>query len=245
MVAFICLGQNVKAQTNPTQRDWFIAGSGLGVAVGLELFGKDHLLPDRPRWINTNSVDGLMRGFIYKDVKRQELAERWSDRLLYGVSMSSLLWGPALADEHESAALINTEVFAVNSIITNLIKITTARERPYSHFGTTASRGTVDYASFVSGHSSVAFSQAVSNAIILSKYHPQNKELIWSSLLSIAGCTAYLRVAGDMHYFSDVTVGAALGSIIAWVITKNELKRFQDDSGSNIDFTLSLKIPLG
>jgi len=137
------------------------------------------------------------------------------------------------------------EVFATNSIITNIAKILAARERPYHHYGTAPDRGAKDYASFFSGHSSVAFSQAVSNAMILSDHNPEQKELIWSSLLSLAGVTAYLRVAGDMHYFSDIVVGAGVGSLVAWSITRFELDRFKDASNSGGDIIFTLKIPLG
>jgi membrane-associated phospholipid phosphatase len=160
-----------------------------------------------------------------------------------------------LAEDKELALLINARVFAANSIMTSLVKIGAARERPYHYFGTRSSEGSKDFTSFFSGHSSVAFSQAVANSMILSRSYPQYESAIWSGLLGVAGLTAYLRVAGDMHYFTDILAGAITGSLIAWTVTRSELKRFGVDDnqnsitlqsrGNGSNFVISLKIPLG
>lgn len=232
-------------QTTPDNSDFLVAASGLGLAVGIELFAKDHFMPDQPRFSKPNSMDAEIRKQLYWGKQKQEIARIWSDRLIYGVSFSSLAWGPGFSSNPELSALINMEVFALNSIVTNIIKVGFARERPYHHYETRPARGAVDFASFFSGHSSVAFSQAVSNAIILSEDYPHHSVAIWSSLLSLASATAYFRVAGDMHYFSDVVVGAGVGIMIAWFITDYELDRFNKDSQPGVNFRLNLKIPLG
>lgn len=232
-------------QVKPSEQDFLLASAGMGVAIGLELFAKDHFMPSEPRLSDPNQLDLMLRSKLYLGTARQAQAELWSDRLIYGVSLSSLTWGPLLAKDTERAALINMEVFSINSVITNLIKVSVARERPYHYFKTRHSEGAKDFASFFSGHSSVAFSQAVTNAMILSQDFPKQEGMIWSSLLTLAGATAYLRVAGDMHYFSDIVVGAGVGSLIAWSITRYELERFGEDSGSDETFVISFKIPLG
>lgn len=224
--------------------------------MGLELFGKDMFLPDEPRFTTPNKLDSKIRNRLYWGSENRALAENYSDALIYGVSLTSLIWGPLAAKEPTKAALINMEVFSANSLITNLVKISGGRERPYHHFGTRESEGPTDYASFFSGHSSVAFSQAVTNAMLLSHDYPQHEQLIWTSLLSTAALTAYFRIAGDMHYFSDVVVGASIGSLIAWYITDSQMKRFglegeeENDivfkvSGNRSDFMFIVKIPLG
>ncbi len=231
----------LRSQTVPSNRDFLLASTVLGIAAGVELFAKDHYLPTEPRFSTPNQIDVSMRNTLYLGASKQELAKTWSDRLVYGVSLSSLVWGPLLSEDHKQAVLINMEVFAVNSLITNLVKIGVARERPYHYYGSRPSLGPTDNASFFSGHSSVAFSQAVTNAMLLSEYYPERKGLIWSSLLGTAGVTAYLRVAGDMHYFSDVVIGAGAGSLIAWAITRFELKRFNNpDSDQYFNFSVGL-----
>ena len=244
------------AAERPESGDYLFAAGGLGLAMGFELLIKDQLLPDVPRFSNPNRFDTSIRNSLYWGAEHRELAETWSDRLIYGVSMSSLLWGPLSSRETGRSALINMEVFSANSILTNLFKVSAGRERPYHHYGTRESSGKTDYASFFSGHSSIAFSQAVTNALLLSLDYPQYKTLIWSSLLGTAGLTAYLRVASDMHYFSDILVGACAGSFVAWTITSLELRRLNRSpsnaakialsyGGSSRDFNFTLKIPLG
>ncbi|MCF7825827.1 MAG: phosphatase PAP2 family protein [Candidatus Marinimicrobia bacterium] len=258
-IFFTCLILFALVQPNHSQqisaKEWIVTGSELGLALGVELFGKPYLTPDEPRFSNPNSFDRLMRNKLWSGLENQDNARVWSDRLIYGVSMSSLVWGPLLANNTNEAILINARVFAANSLLTNIVKMSAARERPYHHFNTRPSEGSKDFTSFYSGHSSVAFSQAVANAMILSRSYPEHDSMIWSTLLSAAGLTAYLRIAGDMHYFSDVITGAAMGSLVALTVTRIELNRFDkannDTSalfkyqGTGSNFMVSFKIPLG
>lgn len=236
---------NIYSQTEPESEDYLLAALGMGVAVGLELFAKDHLIPDEPRFTEPNQFDRSLRTQLFWGQESQQKAIAWSDRLLYGVSFSSLAWGPLMDEHKERALLINAEVFAANAIVTNLVKILTARERPYHHYGTMSSQGSDDFASFFSGHTSVAFSQAVTNAMILSESDEKANPYIWATLLGSAGLTGYFRIAGDKHYTTDVIVGALVGSIIGWTITNYELDRLSGESESNAQFMLSMKIPLG
>ena len=247
LLCILFLGQLTPtyAQSGVSDQDLFQAVAGMGLALGLEVFAKDHFMPDQPRYSNPGALDVHMRNKLLWAQESQHRAEIWSDRLIYGVSLSSLAWGPLSTTNRERALLINMEVFAINSLVTNVTKILSARERPYKHYGSRESWGSKDYASFFSGHSSVAFSQAVTNAILLSEDYPEREVLIWSSLLGLAGTTAYLRVASDMHYFTDVVVGAAVGSLIAWTLTHSELDRIKDNSNTGADFNVTFKIPLG
>ena len=250
LVTLACGGQERSISVG----DWSSTGLSLGLAAGLELYGKDRLVSEYPRFKDPNAFDRIMREKLWLGEVRQEQARVWSDILIYGVSMSSILWGPLMTDNPEHALLINARVFSANSILTNLIKIMSARERPYHHYQTRDPEGSKDFTSFYSGHSSVAFSQAVTNGVLLSHSIPQHEVFMWTSLLGLASTTAYLRVAGDMHYFSDILIGALSGSMVAWVITQSEVKRLNlDASGGGgfrkgnrgEDFLLTIKIPLG
>ncbi len=247
---------NSFASEQPETSDYLLATGGLGLALGMELFAKDRYLPYAPRFTTPNRLDAGIRNRMLWGSENREVAEAWSDRLIYAVSMSSLLWGPLASKERGQTMLINMEVFSANSLLTNLFKISAGRERPYHYYGTRVSMGKKDYASFYSAHSSIAFSQAVSNAMILSLDYPDRTTLIWSSFLATAGLTAYFRIAGDMHYFSDVLVGSCAGSLLAWTITSWELNRFKrieteaeqfslSSRESRREFVLVLKIPLG
>lgn len=245
LISLLLPANHLFAESQPSNQDFLIASMGVGTAVGVELFAKNHLLPEEPRFSKPNSLDAKFRNDMYWGNEKQAIAKQWSDNLVYGVSLSSLVWGPLLAEDHRTAALINMEVFAANSIVTNIIKMSIARERPYHYYKTMSSEGPSDFASFVSGHSSVAFSQAVTNSILLSESYPEYGPEIWTTMLGFAGATAYLRVAGDMHYLSDIVVGAGLGSLIAWTITRYEQNRFKENNENPINIAVMFKIPLG
>jgi membrane-associated phospholipid phosphatase len=238
-------GAGLYGQSVPTEKDFLVASAGVGIATWIELYAKEHYTPSTPRFGRPNSFDEKMRNILYLGPEKQSAAEKMSDKLIYSVSISSLIWAPLLTEEWERSLLINMEVFALNGIATNLTKILVGRERPYHHYGTRSSMGAKDNASFISGHSSVAFSQAVTNGILLSEAYPEQEALIWASLIAAASGTAYLRVAGDMHYFTDVLFGAGVGSLIAWTITQYELKRFEESDDTGTKFLIKMEIPLG
>jgi len=66
--------------------------------------------------------------------------------------------------------------------------------------------------SFYSGHTSAAFSLAVFAGVQF------NDARVWAGGLSVATLIGILRVAGGMHYPSDILVGAAMGSLIGWLV---------------------------
>jgi membrane-associated phospholipid phosphatase len=68
-----------------------------------------------------------------------------------------------------------------------------------------------DNLSFLSGHTSLAFSVAISAGMVAHRRHYRYEGAIWASGIAFSTLTAYLRVAADKHYFTDVTSGAALG----------------------------------
>ena len=70
------------------------------------------------------------------------------------------------------------------------------------------------YKSFFSGHTSTAFAIGTSTAKMLTNYSDIDKKLVWISALGLASSTGYFRIAADKHYFSDVFVGAIVGSLI-------------------------------
>jgi len=121
-------------------------------------------------------------------------------------------------------ALIDVEAMAVAAAVQGAANFFGGRERPYgaecggalpsqSSDCTSSSR----YRSFFSGHSTLSFTSA---SLICA--HHETLELFESgadlgtciSGFVAAGTIATLRVAGDMHYASDVLTGAIVGTAI-------------------------------
>jgi membrane-associated phospholipid phosphatase len=120
--------------------------------------------------------------------------------------------------------LLVVESAALTSALTQGTKFLFRRERPWAHGDTPPAghrRGSRESAqSFASGHSSLAFSLAVSTGSLASLRHDGGKEWVWAAGLTCATATAYLRVAADRHYFTDVLAGAAIGAAVGWVVPR-------------------------
>jgi membrane-associated phospholipid phosphatase len=111
-------------------------------------------------------------------------------------------------------------VIAMNT--TQLAKFTVGRERPYAHFRTAAARASeqsdADNLSFYSGHSTLAFSLATAAGTVASMRRHSLAPVMWIAGLTFASTGAYLRVAADKHYATDVLVGSLVGASIGFAV---------------------------
>ena len=62
------------------------------------------------------------------------------------------------------------------------------------------------------------FALAVSSGTIATLRGYRWAPWVWGVGLTLATATAYLRIAGDRHYFTDVITGAVAGSAIGFAI---------------------------
>jgi membrane-associated phospholipid phosphatase len=124
-------------------------------------------------------------------------------------------------------AMIDLEALVVNATLAAWTSALSSRERPYGRL-CPKERALQDldcssnnrYRSYFSGHTSTAFVSAG-----LMCMHHANVPLYGGGVpdgaacglaLGAAGTMAYLRVAADQHYLSDVLTGAAVGSAIGF-----------------------------
>lgn len=120
--------------------------------------------------------------------------------------------------------LITAEVLAVTAGIQSIVASLAARERPYGRL--CGSEGLPEesrdcdsrdrYFSFYSGHTSQAFAGAAVNCMHHA-YVPLygggwNDSWPCIGSFAIAAATAYFRVGTDVHYTTDVTTGALMGT---------------------------------
>jgi membrane-associated phospholipid phosphatase len=98
--------------------------------------------------------------------------------------------------------------------VTQLVKITAGRQRPYAHYRTEPAPLTQeDNLSFPSGHTALTVSLAVGAGLVAQRRGYRLAPVIWTSGLAIAAATGYLRMAADRHYLTDVLSGAAVGAL--------------------------------
>jgi membrane-associated phospholipid phosphatase len=189
-----------------------IAGAGYIITA----VGEDQFLPANCRWCSVNSFDQWGRDNL-----------KWSNTgaankavYLTGYALAPMAaFGlDALAANHDGRlsefwpdALIIVEATALSSFTTQLVKMAVGRQRPNAHFGG-GSRKPGDNDSFYSGHTSLAFSLAAASGTVATMRGYRFAPLIWGTGMAIAATTAYLSIASDRHYLTDVIAGAVLGS---------------------------------
>lgn len=116
--------------------------------------------------------------------------------------------------------LHSLEAIAVGSLATNVVKGLAGRARPYvvgdtipDNFQFTRGfRKGTSYASFPSGHTTVAFALASTLTAETSRWWPKSKWLVASLAYSSATLVGVSRMYNDSHWASDVIVGAAIGT---------------------------------
>jgi len=108
-------------------------------------------------------------------------------------------------------ACVTAVASALNAGITNALKYSINRERPYVTYPDITKKSKGGTPSFPSGHTSSAFATATSVSLFYPKWY-----IIVPSYL-YAGTVAYSRMDLGVHYPSDVLAGAVIGSGCAYL----------------------------
>lgn len=159
-----------------------------------------------------------------------------SDSLVNLLVVSTAVSALFIPDQSDTTDTLSTNMkfmlveslgLSVNSGITNALKSAADRTRPNEF----------DQRSFPSGHTSRAFTAAN-----FAKYNTQQYDLDDSSkkyfdwtFNSAAIATGWARVEAGWHYPSDVLAGAAVGNVVASIITDMYL-----DTNENVTVSIQL-----
>jgi membrane-associated phospholipid phosphatase len=138
-------------------------------------------------------------------------------------------WYRGSPDAAAQMALVDGEALAIVTALQGVTNTVASRERPYGRICGTPEQpgqtndceGNVRYRSFFSGHTAFTFMAAGLICV-----HHVELDLLRGAGDQIACVTAYagaaatgtLRVMGDMHYVSDVLVGAGLGTLVGLTV---------------------------
>ena len=119
--------------------------------------------------------------------------------------------------------VILLETFAVNYATTNVVKFAVRRPRPYSYDPDSEVADPTENdarLSFFSGHASTTFAMAAAYASLFQARHPRSRWIapVWVVGMTLASTTAIARVAAGKHFWTDVIVGAAVGSAVGVAI---------------------------
>lgn len=185
---------------------------------------KGRIAPARCRWCRPSAgARSIVDGLRWRDPAAAALT---SDVVAYGalpaLALTVTLVGLGTEGEwrrtHEDF-LVALEAVALTAALTNTLKFTTGRQRPYAHRAALAGAAPSFAAdsdqnlSFISGHTSLAFSLATGFATVASLRKRKLAPVLWALGVPAAAFVGYLRIAGDRHWFGDVLAGAAVGTL--------------------------------
>ena len=196
---------------------------------------KTDLVPEKCRWCYRaqdgadllNPVDAWVRKQLLW--KSTNTAATVSSIIGFFVEPGAMLGLTALSSANERAvdrfpvdALLITEATVLAGDINQIAKYAFARERPFVHYLPRApdvvraltDSPSDDNLSFFSGHTTLAFAVATSAGTVNSLRAYRLAPLVWGVGMTMAVSVAYLRIAADKHYFSDVMTGVIVGSAV-------------------------------
>jgi membrane-associated phospholipid phosphatase len=196
---------------------------------------KADLVPEKCRWCYRaedgadllNPTDrGIRRRLLWQNTAT---AATLGNALGFFIEPAAMMGLTAMASANDRAidrfpvdALLITEATVLAADLNQLAKFAFARERPFVHYlprAPDAVRALTDSPSddnlsFFSGHTTLAFAIATSAGTVNTLRNYRLAPVVWGVGMSMAVSVAYLRIAADKHYFSDVMTGAVVGSLV-------------------------------
>ncbi|MCA9564079.1 MAG: phosphatase PAP2 family protein [Myxococcales bacterium] len=157
-------------------------------------------------------------GLVWDNVGAARIA---SDVLLVALGGSATVapmvteW--SLRERELMASVVGVEAISSAVLVTAVFKHLIGRQRPENLFA----QGDDGYDSFFSGHSTTAFASATMLTVFAYEYEWLDDDIRWVvpvSAYATAGLTAYLRVAGDKHWITDVLLGGLIGTGVSYLV---------------------------
>lgn len=199
--------------------DGAVLSGSLFAVVGMQLL-QDGISPSTCRWCAENRVDESARHMLkWNDVDTASWLSH-AGLAIQPVAVLGTMLGVTPTDRRDEFAvnaLLVLEAAFVSLAVNEFVKVAVARRRPYvqdapERWNSSHNR------SFYSNAASWTFSVAVSAGTIASMRHYRHADLVWATGLPLAASVAYLRIAADKHYLSDVATGAVAGSLFGFLV---------------------------
>lgn len=159
-------------------------------------------------------------------------------RAVYGLSFAGGLYiGGLVFHENDvrETGLMLIESMAFANVLTQVLKVTTGRSRPYVGEGQYRFRGWQfrhETTALPSGHATVAFSVSSVLAARLKNTYAS------IGLYSLAALTAFSRIYDDEHWLSDVFLGAAIGTTAGLAVIRLHERATDDGNSFSLSFIL-------
>jgi membrane-associated phospholipid phosphatase len=118
------------------------------------------------------------------------------------------------------------EALGANFLLNAAAKYLVQRPRPYTYNPAAEvqqyaeAQGADSHVSFYSGHSAMSFGAAVAGSYLfaVSTTDEKARATLWGVELALATATANLRVRAGKHFYSDILVGALIGTGVGFAV---------------------------
>ena len=198
------------------KKEWIIVGSSVAAASLIYIFDDDiRTVFQKSR---SSFTDNLSANFIEPFGSGK-----------YSLPLLGLLYLYGEIDQNPKSkivALNATKTFVLSAAFVTILKKIGKRHRPHQDFEGNPRLwegpfGDSEYTAFPSGHTLVSFAMA---SYISSAY--KDKPWVGIASYSIAGLVGLSRLNDDVHWGSDIFVGAVLGYAIGRCIFNNSLEKY-------------------
>jgi membrane-associated phospholipid phosphatase len=228
----LCLASHpAAAQTHPLRWDpavdVTVTVGGAAAWVVSEIL-KGDLAPSHCRWCAANAADASARSaLVWRDTAT---ADQISSVTGFILAPAAAIGLNTLAAAHEGAvgnapedALLVSEAGVVAANVDQLAKMVFGRERPFVHAlppreKPLTGQPSDNNLSFFSGHTTEAFALATASGTVGTMRGYRWAPLAWGVGGAFAATTAYLRIAADKHWLTDVVVGVVVGVGIGFAV---------------------------
>ena len=158
-----------------------------------------------------------------------EFGNAWGQPGVVGLGFA--MWGGGLITKKPTVAaagLRAVEALTVSGTVTSVLKMAFGRARPFLSptapdqfkFGRGAEYSDGRYSAMPSGHATAAFAFASAVTGEVKLRAPEHARAVGLLTYGAAVMTSYARMHDDRHWLSDVTVGAGIGTVTGWAITR-------------------------
>ena len=187
---------------------------------------------------NALRADRLANRYIFRDASDVglSLSVTWP---FVADALTTAWWYRGSRESAQEMALISLQALAISGAIQGATNVLVSRERPFGPDCDTAGgelppdaidcTGSFHYRSFFSGHAAFSFT----GAALICVHHLENELLgpPWDALscaggYAVAATTATFRVVADVHYASDVLIGASLGTLVGFGVPLFHYRNF-------------------
>jgi membrane-associated phospholipid phosphatase len=201
--------------------DVTVTGVGAAIWIGSQAL-EATLAPAACRWCAVGSPDREIRRALVWDSRAT--ADTISNVVAFALMPAAIVGLDALAASHDQAGSrvgvdmgIVAETTVIAADVNAVTKVLAGRERPGVHAMTSEEKARAghhadDDLSFFSGHATEAFALATSAGTVATLRGYRWAPVVWGAEAPLAFATAYLRIAADRHWFTDVAVGMIVGA---------------------------------